>query len=166
MRCDCVFHPSLIHSTPLQLCCALLGCWLTDPLNNWLGRRGTIFVCAFFSFVTCIWQGLTNSWAHLFVARFVLGLGIGPKSSTVPVYAAECAPPTIRGGLVMMWQMWTAFGIMLGYVSDLIFYKVPDRPHIKGLNWRLMLASVPTYFQFSSCIHADTHSRLVCLHSS
>ena len=24
------------------------------------------------------------------MARFVLGLGIGPKSATVPVYAAEC----------------------------------------------------------------------------
>lgn len=45
----------------------------------------------------------------------------------------------------MMWQMWTAFGIMLGYVADLAFYKVPDRPHIKGLNWRLMLASVRTF---------------------
>ncbi len=44
----------------------------------------------------------------------------------------------------MMWQMWTAFGIMLGYVADLAFYKVPDKPHIKGLNWRLMLASVRT----------------------
>ena len=80
-------------------------------------------------------------WSHLFVARFVLGIGIGPKSSTVPVYAAECAPPAIRGGLVMMWQMWTAFGIMLGYVADLAFYKVPDTRHITGLNWRLMLAS-------------------------
>jgi Sugar (and other) transporter len=42
----------------------------------------------------------------------------------------------------MMWQMWTAFGIMLGYVSDLAFFKVPNKPHITGLNWRLMLASV------------------------
>ena len=39
-------------------------------------------------------------------------------------------------------QMWTAFGIMLGYVMDLAFYHVPDKPHITGLNWRLMLASV------------------------
>ena len=45
---------------------------------------------AMFSFLTCIWQGVTNSWPHLFVARFVLGLGIGPKSATVPVYSAEC----------------------------------------------------------------------------
>lgn len=30
---------------------------------------------------------------------------------------------------------------MLGYVSDLVFYQVPDPPGIVGLNWRLMLAS-------------------------
>ena len=89
--------------TFLKLCCAVLGCWLTPFLNNWFGRRGTIFLSAFVSFAACIWQGVTNSWEHLFVARFVLGLGIGPKSSTVPVYAAECAPPAIRGALVMMW---------------------------------------------------------------
>ena len=46
----------------------------------------------------------------------------------------------------MMWQTWTAFGIMLGYVADLAFYKVPDKPHVKGLNWRLMLASVRTSY--------------------
>jgi sugar porter (SP) family MFS transporter len=48
----------------------------------------------------------------------------------------------------MMWQMWTAFGIMLGYVADLAFYKVPNKPHITGLNWRLMLASagIPALF--------------------
>ena len=126
---------------PTQLCCAVLGCWVTDPLNKIFGRRGTIFITATLSFLTCIWQGVTNSWEHLFVARLVLGLGIGPKSATVPVYAAECTPTPIRGALVMMWQMWTAFGIMLGYVSDIIFLNVSDPPHITGLNWRLMLAS-------------------------
>ncbi|PSR73886.1 hypothetical protein PHLCEN_2v10306 [Hermanssonia centrifuga] len=130
----------LVNSAP-YLCCGILGCWLTAPLNRWFGRRGTIFLTAFISFATCIWQGATNSWQHLFVARFVLGLGIGPKSATVPVYAAECAPPIIRGALVMMWQMWTAFGIMLGNVMDLSFYHVADTHNIKGLNWRLMLGS-------------------------
>ncbi|THU79353.1 hypothetical protein K435DRAFT_875558 [Dendrothele bispora CBS 962.96] len=130
----------LVNSAP-YLCCAVLGCWLTHPLNNLLGRRGTIFVTGLFSFLTCIWQGVTNSWEHLFVARFVLGIGIGPKSATVPVYAAECAPPAIRGALVMMWQTWTAFGIMFGTVSSLAFFPVPDKPGITGLNWRLMLAS-------------------------
>ncbi|RDX52241.1 hypothetical protein OH76DRAFT_1400584 [Lentinus brumalis] len=130
----------LVNSAP-YLCCGVLGCWLTEPLNRWLGRRGAIFVTAMFSFLTCIWQGVTNSWPHLFIARFALGLGIGPKSATVPVYSAECAPPLIRGGLVMMWQTWTAFGIMLGYVMDIAFQNVPDSGGIRGLNWRLMLGS-------------------------
>lgn len=54
------------------------------------------------------------------------GLGIGPKSATIPVYASECTPPTIRGGLVMMWQMWTAFGIMLGLLFNVAFLHLGD----------------------------------------
>ena len=41
----------------------------------------------------------------------------------------------------MQWQMWTAFGIMVGYASDLAFYKVPDHKNVVGLNWRIMMAS-------------------------
>ncbi|KAI6137673.1 hypothetical protein BKA82DRAFT_4279797 [Pisolithus tinctorius] len=93
------------------------------------------------SFVTCVWSALTGSWWHLFIARFFLGVGIGPKSATVPVYAAECSPAAIRGALVMMWQMWTAFGIFLGTLVDLAFYYIPNRGGIEGLNWRLMLAA-------------------------
>lgn len=136
----------LVNSAP-YLCCFVAGCWVTHPLNQAFGRRHTIFITCFISFVTCFWQAFTNSWQHLFVARFMLGFGIGPKSSTVPVYAAECAPPGIRGALVMMWQMWTAFGIMLGYVCDVAFMNVHS-DNIKGLNWRIMLASamVPPLF--------------------
>ena len=77
----------------------------------------------------------------MFIARFALGFGIGPKSATVPIYAAETTPPAIRGALVMQWQVWTAFGIMIGYVADLAFFQVPDPPGVTGMNWRLMMAS-------------------------
>lgn len=60
----------------------------------------------------------------MFIARFFLGFGIGPKSATTPIFAAECSPPKLRGALTMQWQMWTAFGIMVGYVADLAFYFV------------------------------------------
>ena len=51
-----------------------------------------------------------------------------------------------------MWQTWTAFGIMIGYVMDVAFQDVRDPPHITGLNWRLMLGSVrfPSYFPMFS----------------
>ncbi|KAL5417013.1 hypothetical protein PMIN06_002925 [Paraphaeosphaeria minitans] len=130
----------LVNSAP-YVCCAFVSCWLTTPFNNWFGRRGTIFVTCFISALTCFWQGFVDTWWHMFIARFMLGLGIGPKSATVPIYAAECAPPAIRGALIMQWQMWTAFGIMLGYASDLAFYGVPNKPRITGLNWRLMMGS-------------------------
>ncbi|CRG85750.1 putative polyol transporter 6 [Talaromyces islandicus] len=118
------------------LCCAIVGCWLTEPMNRFLGRRGAIFLSCFIAAVASVWEGVANSWVNLFIARFVLGLGIGPKSSTVPVYAAECSPAPIRGALVMMWQMWTAFGIMLGNIMGVAFMGLaPD------LAWRLMLGS-------------------------
>ncbi|KAG1873181.1 hypothetical protein F4604DRAFT_1681228 [Suillus subluteus] len=69
--------------------------------------------------------------------------GIGSRQSTrfMVVYTAECSPAPIRGALVMMWQMWTAFGIALGDLIDLTFYFIPDTPGVTGLNWRLMLGS-------------------------
>ncbi|KAK0639339.1 hypothetical protein B0T16DRAFT_463028 [Cercophora newfieldiana] len=130
----------LTNAAP-YLCCAFLGCWLTDPLNKKFGRRGTIFITCGISALACFWQAFTNTWWHMFIARFALGLGIGPKSATTPIFAAECSPPRLRGALVMQWQVWTAFGIMIGFVADLAFYFVPDHGIELGLNWRLMMGS-------------------------
>ncbi|ERS96355.1 hypothetical protein HMPREF1624_07265 [Sporothrix schenckii ATCC 58251] len=130
----------LCNSAP-YLCCAFIGCWLTEPLNKRFGRKGTVLISCIISAAACFWQAFTNTWYHMFIARFFLGLGIGPKSATTPMFAAECAPPKLRGALVMQWQMWTAFGIMVGYIADLAFYFVPDHGVQLGLNWRLMMGS-------------------------
>ncbi|CAK7267443.1 hypothetical protein SEPCBS119000_002555 [Sporothrix epigloea] len=130
----------LCNSAP-YLCCAFVGCWLTEPMNKRFGRKGTVFIACVISALACFWQAFTNTWYHMFIARFCLGLGIGPKSATTPMFAAECAPPKLRGALVMQWQMWTAFGIMVGYIADLAFYFVPDCGIKLGLNWRLMMGS-------------------------
>ena len=53
--------------------------------------------------------------------RILLGVGIGLKSATIPIYTSECAPAKFRGALVMFWQFFTAFGIMVGYICDAIF---------------------------------------------
>lgn len=46
-----------------HLACAILGCWLTDPLNNLFGRRGTIWISCFIAAVASIWEGVANSWS-------------------------------------------------------------------------------------------------------
>ena len=71
------------------LACAVLGCWLNEPMNRYFGRRGTIFISCFIAAAASIWEGFTYSWGQLFAARFVLGLGIGAKSSTIPVYVVS-----------------------------------------------------------------------------
>ncbi|KAJ8077023.1 hypothetical protein PM082_001446 [Marasmius tenuissimus] len=124
----------IVNSAP-YIASALVGCWLTDPLNNYLGRRGTIFFCGVFCTLSVIGSALSQTWEQLFVTRLLLGLGMGPKATTVPIYAAENTPANIRGGLVMSWQMWTAFGIFLGFCANLALYQVGP------LAWRLTLGS-------------------------
>ena len=114
---------------------AYRGCWLSDPLNNYFGRRGTIFFAAIFCLLSVIGSGVTQTWQQLFVTRLLLGIGMGSKASTVPIFAAENCPAAIRGGLVMSWQMWTAFGIFLGFCANLAVYNVGT------IAWRLQLGS-------------------------
>lgn len=74
----------LLNGAP-YLCSALIGCWTNAPLNRWFGRRGTIFISCFISFVASFWMAAADSWYNLLIARFALGLAVGAKSSTTPV---------------------------------------------------------------------------------
>ncbi|KAJ5628667.1 hypothetical protein N7490_010895 [Penicillium lividum] len=102
-----------INATPYITICLFAG-WLSDPLNNILGRKAL---------------------AQLVVCRILLGIGMGLKEVTVPVYSAENAPTNIRGGLVMSWQVWTAFGIFLGTCANLAVANTGK------FSWRLQLGS-------------------------
>ena len=111
-----------------------------DPVNELCGRRGTIFIAAIFSLLAPFGMGLSQTWGQLAVCRVLLGVGMGLKEVTVPVFSAENVPASVRGGLVMSWQIWlemslhqlhvrhtltshthnrTAFGIFLGTVANL-----------------------------------------------
>jgi MFS family permease len=116
-----------INATP-YITIAFFAGWISDPINDLVGRRGTIFIAAIFS-------GLTQHWGQLVACRVLLGIGMGLKEVTVPVFSAENAPTMIRGGLVMSWQMWTAFGILLGTSANLAVYQVGE------IAWRLQLGS-------------------------
>ena len=94
---------------------------LTQPLNAFLGRRGTILISCLFSIFSCLAQAFSQNWRMMAGFRILLGVGIGLKSATIPIYTSECAPAKFRGALVMIWQFFIALGIMLGYICDAIF---------------------------------------------
>ena len=78
-------------------------------------------MAAIFSLLAPFGQALSQHWGQLVACRILLGIGMGLKEVTVPVFSAEAAPSSIRGGLVMSWQLWTAFGIFVGTCANLIF---------------------------------------------
>ncbi|OQE27314.1 hypothetical protein PENSTE_c004G07065 [Penicillium steckii] len=123
----------VINSGPTLF--GLLSAWAADPLNNWLGRRGTIFLTGLFCVFPVLAQAFTQNWWGLLLCRLFMGLGMGVKVSTIPVFSAEISPASIRGGLVTSFQLWVAFGIFIGFCSNLIFYRIGT------LAWRFQLAA-------------------------
>ena len=77
-----------------------------DPVNELCGRRCTIFIASIFSLLAPFGMGLSQTWGQLAVCRVLLGVGMGLKEVTVPVFSAENVPASVRGGLVMSWQIW------------------------------------------------------------
>jgi MFS family permease len=94
----------LVNAAP-YLGSAFVGCWMADPFNHYLGRRGTIFASAIILIATPLGGAFCNSWQTLFATRIIMGLGMGLKGATTPVFAAENAPAAIRGALVMTWYV-------------------------------------------------------------
>ncbi|KAH7165201.1 putative facilitated glucose transporter [Dactylonectria macrodidyma] len=123
------------------LTAGLIGAFIVDPLNYYLGRRGEIFVTACCLTATPIGSAFAQSWQGLFAARFVMGIGIGAKNATVPIYSAEMAPARTRGALVMFWQLWVVAGIFLGFCANVIVKDTGD------ISWRLQLGSafIPSF---------------------
>ena len=124
----------VVNAAP-YICCAFFSCWMADPVNLYFGRRGTIFIAAIFCFLPVFGAALSQNWEQLLINRLLLGVGMGLKGSTVPIYAAENSPAAIRGALVMSWQLWTAFGIFLGTCANLAMVNVGKYA------WRYQLGS-------------------------
>lgn len=113
----------------------LLSAWAADPVNQLLGRRGTIFATNLFVVFPVLAQGFAKNWVDLMICRLFMGIGMGIKISTIPVYSAEVAPASIRGAIVTSFQLYVAFGILVGFSSNLIFM------NIGRLAWRFQLAA-------------------------
>ena len=62
--------------------------------------------------------------------------------STVSVFAAESAPAYIRGGLAVSWQMFVAFGILVGFLANAaLYYGGEGQDYRLKVLWRLQLSA-------------------------
>ncbi|KAI3448053.1 hypothetical protein Pfo_004718 [Paulownia fortunei] len=122
---------------------SLLGSAAAGRTSDWIGRRYTIVFAGAIFFVGALLMGFATNYAFLMVGRFVAGIGVGYALMIAPVYTAEVAPASSRGFLTSFPEVFINFGILLGYVSNFAFSKLPT-----NLGWRFMLGigAIPSIF--------------------
>ncbi|XP_028789641.1 polyol transporter 5-like [Neltuma alba] len=113
---------------------SLIGSFLAGRTSDWIGRRYTIVLAGAFFFAGAILMGFSPNYTFLMFGRFIAGIGVGYALMIAPVYTAEVSPASCRGLLTSFPEVFINTGILLGYVSNLAFSKLPLR-----LGWRLML---------------------------
>ncbi|KAL2460166.1 Polyol transporter 5 [Abeliophyllum distichum] len=122
---------------------SLLGSAAAGRTSDWIGRRYTTVFAGSIFFVGALLMGFATNYAFLMVGRFVAGIGVGYALMIAPVYTAEVAPASARGFLSSFPEVFINFGILLGYVSNYAFSKLPTH-----LSWRFMLGvgAIPSVF--------------------
>ncbi|GFP95408.1 polyol transporter 5 [Phtheirospermum japonicum] len=122
---------------------SLFGSAAAGRTSDWIGRRYTIVFAGAIFFCGALLMGFATNYAFLMVGRFVAGIGVGYALMIAPVYTAEVAPASSRGFLTSFPEVFINFGVLLGYVSNFGFSKLPTH-----LGWRLMLGlgAIPSIF--------------------
>ncbi|XP_057963743.1 polyol transporter 5-like [Malania oleifera] len=113
---------------------SLIGSAAAGRTSDWIGRRYTIVLAGAIFFVGALLMGFSTNYAFLMVGRFVAGIGVGYALMIAPVYTAEVSPASSRGFLTSFPEVFINGGILLGYVSNYAFSKLPLH-----LGWRFML---------------------------
>ncbi|RWA07726.1 hypothetical protein EKO27_g7379 [Xylaria grammica] len=127
-----------VNASPF-LFAALVGCWLALPINERVGRRGAMAIAACLILASSLGAAFCSNWQQLFGVRVLNGIanhitqGMGIKAVSTPILASETAVGYWRGTSILAWQLWVAFGIVVGFAFNLIFYTAGDHHLIKQL---------------------------------
>jgi MFS transporter, SP family, galactose:H+ symporter len=110
----------------------LLGAFSAGSITNRLGRKRTMVGIALGYVIFAALQGVApNEW-FLIAARFLLGFTIGVSIVTAPAYIAESSPRSVRGSMIVTFQVATVAGIAVSYFVGAA---------LAGLeSWRLILS--------------------------
>ncbi|EPS67834.1 hypothetical protein M569_06938, partial [Genlisea aurea] len=122
--------------------CALFGSLCAGRVSDYLGRRYTIVLACVIFMLGSILMGYGPNYAVLLAGRCTAGVGVGFALMIAPVYAAEISAAHNRGFLSSLPEIGISVGILLGYVSNVVFANLTLK-----LGWRMMLgiAAVPSF---------------------
>ncbi|KAL9321233.1 hypothetical protein ACSQ67_013072 [Phaseolus vulgaris] len=113
---------------------SLLGSLAGGKTSDAIGRKWTIGLAAVVFQTGGAVMAFAPSFNVLMIGRLVAGVGIGFGVMITPVYIAEISPAIARGSLTSFPEIFINFGILLGYISNYAFSRLPAH-----INWRVML---------------------------
>lgn len=127
---------------------AFFGAGFAGPVGDRYGRRWTIVLGCFIFILGGGLQTGARSLSYLFGGRFLAGLGVGFLTMIIPLYQAEIAHPSIRGGVTALQQFmlgigsliasWVSYGTYSGLTSS--------------AQWRIPLVSPEYLFWDVQCL--------------
>ncbi|XP_066493475.1 solute carrier family 2, facilitated glucose transporter member 5-like [Tiliqua scincoides] len=119
----------------------LVGSLLVGILTDKCGRKGALVVNNLLSLISAIIMSSTNYMMGTFyyyhfslLSRGITGICSGIFSIAVPMYLGEIAPQRLRGAIIMVAQLFVAFGVLVAQILG--------RPEILGTQkgWPLYLS--------------------------
>ncbi|KAK4733903.1 hypothetical protein R3W88_008164 [Solanum pinnatisectum] len=113
---------------------SLVGAAIAGRTSDWIGRRYTIILASLIFFVGALLMGFAPNYWFLMFGRFVAGIGVGYALMIAPVYTAEVAPASCRGFFTSFPEVFINGGVLLCYISNYAFSKLPTK-----LGWQFML---------------------------
>lgn len=110
----------------------IVGAIVAGRLADTYGRKIILFIVAGLFAITSVFSGLANGLAWLTTARVFGGFAVGAASAIAPMYISEIAPPSKRGSLVSMYQLFIVSGILVSYLINYLLSDMGEN------NWRWM----------------------------
>lgn len=134
---------------------ALIGCviggFLGGFMANNFGRKKSLLIASVLFVISAVGSafpeiGFAHGETHSFIVPFVIyriigGIGVGLASMLSPMYIAEMAPASKRGGLVSLNQFAIIFGMLVVYFVNYSIAVSGDEEWIEQIGWRMMFLS-------------------------
>lgn len=133
---------------------ALIASIFSGSISDYFGRKNVILASSLIFLLGAIMMAFAQQLVGLLCGRFVVGLGVGMASFSMPIYVSEASPAESRGFLVTCINVAITFG---QFFSSIVAGTLSDTSG----GWRYMLgfAGLPALIQFIGFLYLPESPR-------
>jgi MFS family permease len=119
----------------------LVGAYLGPACSKWYGRRRAMLVNAAIGTAASVGMAFAISLAGNVALRTLQGVAIGFCATVGPAYVSELAPPSRRGQLGTLFQVFICVAILVAQLTNYFFNPTNVAECLPDRAWQLQLAA-------------------------